>query len=78
MEIFFPEGTIIVSYWKYGPTSDNPAPHWYEFIYEGTTGATIDGNKVTLHFVAGQRGEDDLTANGEFVDDGAPVLASAD
>ena len=78
VEIFFPEGTIIVSYWKYGPTGDNPAPHWYEFIYDGTTGATIDGNKVTLHFVDGQRGDDDLTANGEIVDDGAPVLASAD
>ena len=68
VELFFPEGTIILTYWKYGPTPDDPAPHWYEFRFdEGDTdpdkigtGAFIDGNKVTLHFVDGKRGDDDL------------------
>jgi uncharacterized repeat protein (TIGR01451 family) len=57
-------------WWKYGPTPDNPTPHWYEFSYDGVTGAEISGNVVTLHFVDGQRGDSDLTANGIIVDPG--------
>ncbi len=59
-------------YWKYGPTSDNPTDHWYEFMFDGTTGAEINGRLVTLHFVDGKRGDDDLAANGEIVDQGGP------
>ena len=70
VELFFPPGTIITTYWKYGPTNSDPAPHWYEFTFDGTTGAVINGNRVTLHLVDGQRGDDDLTANGEISDDG--------
>ena len=78
VELLFPTGTIIVSYWKYGPTPGTPADHWYEFLYDGTTGAQISGTKVTLHFVDGLRGDDDLIADGVIVDQGAPVLAPAD
>ena len=80
VELLFPEGTIIPSYWKYGPTSGDATPHWYEFMKTtgGTTGAFINGNKVTLYFVDGQRGDDDLTANGNIVDAGGPVFAPAD
>ncbi len=66
-----PEGTTLDSYWKYGPTPDDPAPHWYEFAFDGTTGAEINDNVVTLHFVDGRRGDGDLTANGVIVDPGA-------
>ena len=69
-----PPGTVVDTYWKYGPTPDDPTPHWYEFLFDGTTGAVIDGNVITLHFVDGQRGDDDLTANGVIVDPGAPAL----
>ena len=78
VDLIFPEGTIILSYWKYGPTPDDPTDHWYEFDFDGTTGAFIDVNRVTLHFVDGQRGDDDLRENGVIVDVGAPVLAPAD
>ena len=78
IDLLFPEGTIILSYWKYGPTGDGLAPHWYKFEFDGTTGAFIDNNKVTLHFVDGQRGDDDLIANGVIVDAGGPVFAPAD
>ena len=66
------EGAIVNTYYKYGPTLDNPEPHWYEFLFDGTTGAVISGNIITLHFVDGQRGDYDLTANGVIIDPGAP------
>ncbi|MCP5097073.1 MAG: DUF11 domain-containing protein [Chloroflexi bacterium] len=61
------------SWWKYGPTPDNAAPHWYDFTFNGTTGAEINGNVVTLHFVDGGRGDSDRSANGVIVDPGGPT-----
>jgi hypothetical protein len=77
------------TYLVYGPTPDNPAPHWYDFQFDGTTGAEFfddDNNgstdRVVLHFVDGGRGDLDLTADGVIRDPGgaaqvnnvAPVL----
>jgi uncharacterized repeat protein (TIGR01451 family) len=59
-------------YWKYGPTPDNPADHWYKFMFDGQTGAEINGNLVTLHFVDGLRGDDNPIPDGKIVDQGAP------
>ena len=70
--ILHADSTPASGYWKYGPTSDNQSNHWYEFTYDGTTGAEINDNIVTLHFVDGQRGDADLTANGQISDPGAP------
>ncbi len=75
VRLYLPEGTTISTYYKYGPTPDNQQPHWYEFLYDGTTGAVISDNIVTLYFVDGQRGDHDLTANGIIVDPGAPAFA---
>ncbi|MGA9032179.1 MAG: peptidylprolyl isomerase [Sulfuricaulis sp.] len=61
-------------YYAYGPTPDNATPHWYDFTFDGTTGAEIVGNKILLHFVDGQRGDDDLTVNNSITHTGAPVL----
>ncbi len=75
--LFLPEGTVIDSYFKFGPTPDNPDPHWYEFLYDGETGAEIDGTRIiVMHFVDGKRGDDDLTANGKIVDIGGPSISS--
>ncbi len=63
----------IQSWWKYGPTPANPTPHWYEFTYDGRTGAEILAGRVVLHFVDGERGDSDLTANGVILDPGAPA-----
>jgi len=63
----------IASWWKYGPTPGNPTPHWYDFAFDGATGAEINGAVVTLHFVDGARGDSDLTANGTIVDPGGPL-----
>jgi hypothetical protein len=63
------------TYYKYGPTPDNTTAHRYEFIYDGETGADIDNdnNVITLYFIDGARGDDDLTANGTVVDIGGPA-----
>ena len=70
--LYLPTGETLTTYWKYGPTPNNPVPHWYEFMYDGQTGAVINGNVIVLHFVDGQRGDDDLTANGVVTDQGGP------
>jgi len=72
--LYLPPGTNINTYWKYGPTPTNANPHWYEFTYESSTqtGAQINGNIITLYFIDGQRGDDDVTANGTIIDQGGP------
>ncbi|MDY6990951.1 MAG: choice-of-anchor U domain-containing protein, partial [Thermodesulfobacteriota bacterium] len=72
--IYLPEDASPTIYYKYGPEPENPEPHWYEFMYDGKTrtGAVIAGSKITLYFVDGQRGDDDLQANGTIVDQGGP------
>jgi hypothetical protein len=63
-----PGSQTTAEYWKYGPTPDNSAPHWYQIPI------TVHGNVVTFSIVDGGLGDDDLTANGTIVDAGGPVL----
>lgn len=73
-----PEGFHPNTYYMYGPTRDNPTDHWYEFVYDGQTGAEFFGNNhVVLHFIDGLRGDADLTANGQIVDPGAPGITTS-
>ncbi len=62
-----PPGT---QYWKYGPTSDNTAPHWYVLP------ANITGNTATFTITDGGLGDDDLAADGDIVDQGGPGAPS--
>lgn len=64
---------IVESYYKYGPTPDNALDHWYEFLFDGNTGAEILSDRIVLHFIDGQRGDGDLMADGNIVDPGGPV-----
>jgi hypothetical protein len=73
--LHLPAGQTLHTYYKYGPSLDNFANHWYEFLYDGQTGAEINGNVVTLHFVDGMRGDDDLAADGVVTEVGAPAVA---
>jgi len=67
--LYLPKGTSPQVYYKYGPTPDDLTDHWYEFVYDGETGAKIHGNVITLYFVDGRRGDDDLDGtNGIVVD----------
>ena len=65
------------TYFKFGATPDNPAPHLYDFLYQdqSQTGALFNGFEVILLFVEGSRGDDDLSANGTIVDQGGPGVS---
>jgi hypothetical protein len=69
--VHLPDGHETTSWFKYGPEAGNVADHWYEFLNDGTTGATL-GNPAILQFVDGQRGDRDLTANGVISDPSGP------
>ncbi|MCP4682416.1 MAG: IPTL-CTERM sorting domain-containing protein [Desulfobacterales bacterium] len=72
LNLFLPEGAHVETYWKYGPMPWTPAANWYEFMYSSGTGATITDNVVSMVFIDGGRGDDDLTANGVIIDQGGP------
>jgi CSLREA domain-containing protein len=60
-------------YFRYGKTANTPVDHWFDWPFDTSTntGAEITGNTITLHFVDGGRGDDDLSADGIIVDPGA-------
>ena len=64
-------------YYGYGKTPDNPTPHWYDFTFDNETGAEIGSDHITLHFVDGKRGDDDLTVNGSITHTGAQAEITA-
>ncbi len=76
VQLYLPKGTTVDTYYKYGKTPDNAIPHWYEFLFDGTTGAEISENIITLHFVDGKRGDNDTTANGIIIDPSGPGIDS--
>lgn len=55
-------------YWKFGPTPDEEAPHWYAL-----ESAAISGSTVTFTLVDGGAGDGDLTVDGTIVDPGGPA-----
>ena len=72
VKLYLPEGPAPSTYYKYGATSNDANEHWYEFLYDGQTGAEIANNIITLHLVDGGRGDGDLTANAIIVEPGGP------
>ena len=73
-------GITPTTYYKYGPTTPGGPNEWYEFMWDDQTqtGAVIDelNNNIALHFVDGQRGDDDVLDNGSVTDIGAPAFTS--
>jgi hypothetical protein len=70
--LYPPPGLTFNTYWKYGREwldnvattyDDRFTDHWYEFLYDGTTGAEFINNsegytdRIILHFVDSQRGD---------------------
>jgi hypothetical protein len=80
--LHLPLDASLATYYKYGPEPGVPADHWYQFLYDGTTGAEIfhDATKtrIVLHLCDGQRGDDDLLANGTVEDIGGPGTHAAE
>ncbi len=64
-------------YYVYGPTADNPTPHWYDFSYDGETGAKIEGDKIVLYFVDNKRGDDDYATNNSITHTGAQAVVTS-
>ena len=69
---YFTAEEKIDTYYKFGPTPNDQSNHWYKFLYDGQTGAEIVGKTITLYFVDGGKGDDDLSANGTISDIGGP------
>ncbi len=69
-----PPGVNPTSYFNFGPTPEDPNTHWYEFLFDGATGAEILEEQIILHFVDGERGDHDLMVNGEITTLGGPSL----
>ena len=80
LTLYLPVGTDPTTYWKYGATPADANPYWYEFMYETATetGAEIDGNIITLHFIDGNRGDDILLQDGRIIDQGGPGVSVSD
>jgi hypothetical protein len=75
VKLYLPGATT--TYYKYGPTPTDTTDHLYEFLFDDPpgelTGAEINGNIATLHFIDGGRGDDDLDdTNRIIVDQGGP------
>lgn len=91
MGIYLPVEISPKVYYMYGSTPDDPNPHWYDFKFDGFTGAqlftnvevlTQNGTKIkrsliVLNFVDGQRGDSDLLPNGKIVAQGSYVATAA-
>ncbi|MGK7927961.1 MAG: trypsin-like serine protease [Spirulina sp.] len=65
-----PENPGYNTFWVYGPEPNDRNPHWFEFVYDGRTGAQffdLDGNGksefLLLHYTDNQRGDLDFARN---------------
>ncbi len=83
VNLLLPQDQNYNTFWKYGKTPESNQDGWYEFLYDGETGAQFfdtndDGkaDQIALHFVDGKRGDADLIANGVIVDPGAPGVTN--
>jgi hypothetical protein len=75
--LYLHSGQIPGTYYKYGRTPMIQNDHWYEFLYDGETGAEINGNVINLHFVDGERGDDVLSQDGMVIDQGGPGVINS-
>jgi hypothetical protein len=82
--IYYPPGTPVNGYWKYGPTPANPTPHWYDIATQTEDpDVRIAFNSNAIGFMVitlkdGAIGDDDLTANGTIVDPGGLIIVPND
>jgi hypothetical protein len=60
VSIILPEGQTVNTFYMYSGTAEEGSPHWYEFRYDGQSGAQINGNVITLHIINGGRGDGDV------------------
>ncbi|MBW1742342.1 MAG: hypothetical protein JRJ47_02785 [Deltaproteobacteria bacterium] len=80
VSLHLPAGGVQDTYYKFGPRPGFPNDECYNFMFEPPTqtGAQINGDVITLYFIDGQRGDDDLASNGTIVDQGGPGVMFAE
>ncbi len=71
VEMTFHGGPALNAYFKLNPATSQ----WFDFAFDGTTGARfpLNGNRLSVAFVDGGRGDTDPTA-GRIVDPGGPAF----
>jgi len=74
VDVLLPGAMPVTDYFKFGPLPGSPASVWYDFAWDGATGATFSPGMASLTFVDGGRGDDDLAADGRIIDDGGPAF----
>ncbi len=79
VEMFLHEGSttqLPTDYVKHAPAGPEEDPIYYAFEYDESsgTGATFEGNKISLHFIDGQLGDQDWKENAVIVDPGGPAV----
>lgn len=70
--LFLHDGPEVNRYYKYGPTPTDGLK-WYDFDYDGETGAVISEDAISLHLTDGLRGDFDITADGIIIEPGGPI-----
>jgi len=63
---YLPRGISVSSFMNYGPTADNPIPHFYPFLLDNGLGAVMGSQTITLYLKDGGWGDNDLTENGKI------------
>jgi hypothetical protein len=76
--VTLPPGCAANTYYLFGPTPGNPTPHWYDFTWDGTTGAIAYGGTMVLTFLDAERGDDALSPDGIITVIGGPATAPTD
>lgn len=78
--VIMPAGIIPTAYYVYGPTAENTADHWFDFNFDGESGAyifgdvsftSLSGTKYTrsvlkMIITDGNNGDTDMTVNGSI------------
>ena len=75
VDLFFTEIAGINSFWLFGPSEAGGESDWFEFLFDGSTGAEILEDRVRLHLADGQIGDADLEVNGSISIAGGPGIA---
>lgn len=81
--ILLPANEMPDKFYKYGPTTENTTPHWYNFSYDqatgtgaqfygkvtitSTSGVAEEKNLIMVRYIDGLKGDDDLEVNGAII-----------
>jgi uncharacterized repeat protein (TIGR01451 family) len=69
--LLLPPAVVPDTFFKFGRQSPlEPMASFYEFLFDGATGAEIFADRIVLHLIDGGRGDNDLAADGTITEPG--------